>query len=330
MGKNNKRDRYSSSAKSGTYYKNRRKRQRRRNKSNNRCCLNCFITLVVTFVIFVGALYGGAFFAWNQFVEPQVGISLNDALSLAAGLYTYKEDEIVTNPYKESDLTAFYTNLSNALYLDESVDLKKNIFEVLDSFLATSEDENQSTEDQGVVSTRNSIVAAEEGAEGESNTSNSITGNEALDNFLKELKFDFSRLKEYDETYATDSVLSLTDKQLAAFINDTMKTAIQSEGVSSKIPEMVADMGIDLANVVVIPQIAITNKTPTDLTKVKLTLTVQINIRDVAQSVIKKYYEPVAFLSKILPKSFYATVSIYPNDYMAKSEIRKQLVRNTS
>jgi len=321
MGKNNIRDRYSSSAKSGTYYKNRRKRQRRRNKGNNRCCLNCFITLVVTFVVFVGALYGGAFFAWNQFVEPQVGISLNDALSLAVGLYTYKEDEIVTNPYKESDLTAFYTNLSNALYLDESVDLKKNIFEVLDSFLATSEDENQSTEDQGVVSTRNSIVAAEEGTEGESNTSNSITGNEALDNFLKELKFDFSRLKEYDETYATDSVLSLTDKQLAAFINDTIKTAVQSEGVSSKIPEMVTDMGIDLANVVVIPQIAITNKTPTDLTKVKLTLTVQINIRDVAQSVIKKYYEPVAFLSKILPKSFYATVSIYPNDYMAKSEI---------
>ena len=81
-----------------------KERKKRRKKARGRSCwVNCLITLVVLLVITAGALYGGGYFAWKTYAEPNFGISFNDALGLIGSTYIAKEKDIVTKPFEEKD-----------------------------------------------------------------------------------------------------------------------------------------------------------------------------------------------------------------------------------
>ena len=289
-----------------------RKRRRKEEKKSRSCCANCLITLVVLFIFSLGLLYGGGMFAWNQYAKPMFGISFNDALGLVGSTYIAKEKDIVTNPYKDEDVDGFYNELSEALFLDDSVNLKENLSAVLDSYIATIVDKDNS-------SSGSDEALSTEGEEGSTSGSFS-TGNEALDNFLKALKFDFSSLKDYQDEYATPHVLEVTDKQTAAFLNNTIKSAANNEAFSKKLPDFAKD--VKLGDIVDIPQIIVTSDTAVGLENVALTLTVKVNLRKTVKTVAQNFHKLLGPLAGIVPKALYATITIYPNDYLKGAQIK--------
>ena len=290
-----------------------RKRRRKEEKKSRSCCANCLITLVVLFIFSLGLLYGGGMFAWNQYAKPMFGISFNDALGLVGSTYIAKEKDIVTNPYKDEDVDGFYNELSEALFLDDSVNLRENLSAVLDSYIATMMDKDNST-------SGNDEALSTEGEEGGSSSGSFSTGNEALDNFLKALKFDFSSLKDYQDEYATPHVLEVTDKQTAAFLNNTIKSAANNEAFSTILPDFAKD--VKLGDIVDIPQIIVTSDTAVGLENVALTLTVKVNLRKTVKTVAQNFHKLLGPLAGIVPKALYATITIYPNDYLKGAQIK--------
>ena len=284
-----------------------RKRRRKQGEKKHRsCCASCAIVIAVLIVVTAGLLYGGGFFAWKQYAEPMFGISFNDALALVGSTYIAKDSKIVTNPYEEKDLDGFYGSLSSALYLDSSVNLKESLQDVLNGFVKSmTNSEDSSTE---------SVSTAEEGE-----SSSSITGNPAFDNFLKSLSFDFSRLKDYQDEYTTPQVLEITDKQTAAFLDNTIDMALGSEEIKNKLPEIVQN--VSLKEIVDIPQVVITNEKENGLDQVALTLTVRVNLRDTVKEVASTYHKALSAVAYLLPKKLYATITIFPNNYLKEAKI---------
>jgi len=279
----------------------------RKQKRGRSCWANCLITIVVLFVVFVGLLYGGGTLAWNKYLRPEVGISFNDALGLIGGIYSTKEKNVITNAYAQEDIQGFYTELSDALFLDEEMDLKESLSSVVDSYIANmvNGDSSDNSEEEST---------AEEKKSG-------ITGNEDLDNFLKSLKFDFSKLKDYEDEYTTPHVLEITDKQTAAFLDDAIKSALKNESIKQKLPEMA--QGITLENVVDIPQVIVKKEEQTNgLIQTSLTLTVRLNLRQAAKEVASGINSALGFATFLLPKKFLATITIYPSDYLMPAQIR--------
>ena len=292
-----------------------RKQERKKERHKSRCA-RCLVTIVILLVVTVGVLYGGGTFAWNTYAKPKFGISFNDALALVGSTYIAKEKDIVTNPYGEGDLDGFYSELSDALFLDESVNLKESLTEVLDGFVTSMM--NSGEEETTEVPESNELSTAGESTEGDA--ASFTTGNEALDNFLKALKFDFSSLKDYEDEYTTPKVLEITDKQTAAFLNNIIGTAVTSDGVKGKLPELVK--GVDLSQVVTIPQVTVASDNAVGLDGVSLTLTVKLNLRDTIKDVANQIYPALGYVSYLLPKALYATITIYPNDYLKQAQIK--------
>ena len=289
-----------------------RKRRRKQGEKKHRsCCASCAIVIAVLIVVTAGLLYGGGFFAWKQYAEPMFGISFNDALALVGSTYIAKDSKIVTNPYGETDLDGFYGSLSSALYLDESVNLKESLKDVLNGFVV-----NLTKKDEASVE---SVAFLDGGSE--SGSSSSITGNTALDDFLKSLSFDFSRLKDYQDEYTTPQVLNLTDKQTAAFLDNTIDMALGSDALKTNLnlPEQFSSLA--LQDIVDIPQVVITNEKENGLDQVGLTLTVRVNLRDTIKDVASTYHKALSAVAYLLPKKLYATITIYPNNYLKEAKI---------
>ncbi len=287
--------------------KRKRKREQQGEKKHRSCCASCAIVIAVLIVVTAGLLYGGGFFAWKQYAEPMFGISFNDALALVGSTYIAKDSKIVTNPYEEADLDGFYGSLSDALYLDKSVNLKESLVDVLNGFvLSMTKSDDSST-------TTQSVSTAEEGS------SSSITGNAAFDSFLQSLSFDFSKLKDYQDEYATPQVLEITDKQTAAFLDNTIDLALDMDEVKNKLPEQVRS--VSLKEIVDIPQVVITNEKENGLDQVALTLTVRVNLRSTIKEVASSYHKALSAVAYLLPKKLYATITIFPNNYLKEAKI---------
>ena len=295
--------------------KERRKERRKRNKGKEgrSCCSSCIISIVVLFVVTLGAIYGGGWFAWHSYVEPEVGVTFNQALALVGSTYIAKDKDIVTNPFEEKDLDGFYSGLSSALFLDSSVDLKTSLADVLEGFVVGLTKSDESSEEQ------HQQVSTEEESSEETKTT---TGNEALDNFLKELKFDFSRLKEYEDEYATPQILTLTDKQTAAFLDNTIDLALSSEEIKKKVSNIEFVSNVTLQNVVDIPQVVVSKEEINGLKQIALTLTVRVNLRDTVNEIAEAIHPALKVAGFVLPKKLYATMTVYPNDYMKEAKIK--------
>ena len=81
------------------------------------CCLTCSIVCLILLIVFVVALYVGGTFMFKTYVSPHIGgLSLNDAIALAANVLSGKEAKA---DYTEEDLNSFYSGLSDALFLSD-------------------------------------------------------------------------------------------------------------------------------------------------------------------------------------------------------------------
>ena len=81
------------------------------------CCLTCSIICFILLIIFVVALYVGGTILFKEYVSPHIGgLGLNDAIALAANVFSGKEAKTT---YTEDDLDAFYSGLSDAIFLSD-------------------------------------------------------------------------------------------------------------------------------------------------------------------------------------------------------------------
>lgn len=293
-------------------------RRRRRRRSNG--CLKCLTTFLIVCILIVGVVYAGGMFAWKQYAEPTVGITFNEALGVIGTIYGGKESKAVTKPYAEEDLDSFYTDLRSSLYLKDTVDLKDSFSNVVADLLASKE------ETEAEVQT----TAAGEGTPEEETQSSEpfTTGNAAIDDLLNQLDFDFSSLKNYVNEEETPQLLEISDKQLAAFLDDTISSLLTSDAINDKVGELTQSIGmsVDLTNVVKIPQVIIENKNPLDETQTGVTLTVALNLRQTVKSLLSSKSSALGIVAGIVPKAIYATITIFPND----SERSAQIVINAA
>ena len=81
------------------------------------CCLTCSIVCLVLLIVFIVALYVGGTVMFRTYVSPHIGgLSLNDAIALAANVLSGKEAKAT---YTEEDLDDFYSGLSDAMFLSD-------------------------------------------------------------------------------------------------------------------------------------------------------------------------------------------------------------------
>ena len=262
-------------------------------------CGGCALTAVILLVVFVAAIVGGSFFAWGKFVEPKIGVSLKDTISIVTGLYKYDESSIVTNPYdEEKDLNEFYGNLKTSLFLAEDCNIEDSVTSIIGAAMNNTQ--------ESTATPTAYVYTAEDTPE--------TTGSTQFDAFLKDLKFDFSSLKDYEDEYNNPNILSLTDKQLAAFMNASVANILSSDAMK----EQTAQFG-DISNAVNIAQIIIDGKQ--DFYDVNFTATVKINIREAVKGILSQNNIPT-FVASLLPKALYGTIKVYPNDASKASEIK--------
>lgn|GEM_PF-2906593 len=83
-------------------------------------CLTCLIVCLVIMAIFIAALFVGGSILFKSYVSPHIGgVTLSEALSLLRAALNGKE---VSPDYTEEDLDAFYSELSESLFLSEKTE----------------------------------------------------------------------------------------------------------------------------------------------------------------------------------------------------------------
>lgn len=279
-----------------------------------------FAALVV--LIFVGSIVGVTVFTYNtvsdiwwENVGEEANVEFKELFTLFNGLTDTDESKIVTKGYAQEDLDGFYSNIKRKLYLAEDYDL--SLSKIISSVMTKTEsgEQNLSYSTEGVdgydlryvyLDAQGEEITDEEKPSEGSGENPSLTGNEQLDELLKEIKFDFSSLSEYD---GASNILELTDKQIAAAINEALTSL---SGSFDALKQLETTIGKPLSEVLEIKQIIIGgNEVDSKQTSFKITLSVKV--KDLLSNILAQNNLP-PIINSILPKQLYATAIVYPND----------------
>ncbi|MDE7079664.1 MAG: hypothetical protein K2O95_06085 [Clostridia bacterium] len=301
------------------------------------------ILATVFVLIFVGMVVGSTVGAykvaegiWDENIGIEAGVPFKDVFSIFKGVRKNNEKDIVTNAYGEDDLSAFYANIKNKMYLAESyeLDVMKILAKVVGGESQTPSDGSAQTLGDVKVSTRGTygydyvyVYTFADGREIESNEplgheelgidegqddiqeppqGSESTGNSALDDLLKEIEFDFSSLADYD---GSKNILEISDKQLAAFVNEVLS------GIGEFIPAMqeLEDMiGCPLNEVLEVKQIIISG----DIAhpeSVGLKITLNVKLKTLVSGIADANHLP-SIVKSLMPDNIYASVTLYPCD----------------
>ena len=284
------------------------------------------IVALVVVLAFVGVLVGinvsvykTAERVWDENIGIEAGVPFKDVFTIFKGVKKADEKTIVTNAYGEEDLTGFYSNVKNKMYLDESFDLDvmKILGKVMGSDTATGEQDGEvlmssigAYADGTVVESDEplsdeELEIAEDENSGES-TGDTSTGNSAFDDLLGEIKFDFSSLAEYQ---GGRNILELSDKQLAAFINDALS------GLGKVIPsmeELEKTLGCHLNDVIKIKQIIISSEVDKP-ESVSFKITLDLKLKTLVSGIVDAQKLPT-IIKSLMPEDIFASVTVYPCD----------------
>lgn len=289
-------------------------------------------------VVLIAASVAGAFIAWDygwngsqeNSMSNRTGLSLPEAVQLLTDLYK-DGSGVVTNPYdQEKDLQSFYADLKKGLYLSQECDI--TVQDIVGGILADMLNKNgengesgESGEEQTLSNGGQLIMSGEEAPEIGDN--GSITGNEALDKLLESLEFDFSVLEGKDQETLEKEMLELSDKELAAVLNESLSQLTEIDALKN----IENEYGIQIASVLSVQQVIIDEATVTDQKDVRVMVTMKINLRDAAETAFANKKDEiiakllgdanlpdfvksmVGVIPKILPKTLYFTASVYPN-----------------
>ena len=275
--------------------------------------LVCVMLLLVV-IACVGC--GGALWAWDRYAYPYVNLSLPEAFSLASEMYEVDPDKVVTNPYDpEADLDSFYASFKEGMYLSADCDI--TIADIVNAVMPSEGEGEESRVGDDV------------------NAENPDTGSDPLNALLERLEFDFDRLDKQTNEDLEKEVLEIGDKELAAVLNEAMQTAFEID----QLVEISQQYAIDFPNLIKVEQVVIDGVESVarqDDTRVLATVSVNIgdNIEGIARNAYDNILRPqiaeskpdlagtldgmsgtiISVLKKILPKTLYLTVAVYPND----------------
>lgn len=321
----------------GTYLTERdvdkiKKKKTKRRFYTGFACVSIVVVLIATVVV-------GSFVAWDVFAKEPTGISLPEALQMLADLYKDGSD-VVTNPYDpQADLENFYTNLKKGLYLSQDCDI--TVDDIVSGLLSSAMNgqNGENTGESGgdgeqTLSNGSPLIMADESAP-EIGANGSITGNKALDELLESLDFDFSVLEGKDQDALEREMLELSDKELAAVLNESFSSLTEIEALK----KIETDYGVNIANVVSVQQVIIDQATVLEQKDVRVLVTLKLNVRDAAKTALQNNKEQ--FLSKlfkgasvpgivskladavpyVLPENLYVTASVYPNQQTWSAQV---------
>lgn len=278
-------------------------------KKKKRCCLNCFIVVMIIVVVFSGGLVGGAFWAWGKYAEPSMEMSLTEFFGILNKTMNGKEKDIVTNAFEEKDLDAFYEQMKEKMFLKDESNV--TIMDIINGYVPKA---NNTTQPTGYTGTDGydlrPIYSQEENNAKVEASSQVTTGNSDFDKLLQQFDFDFSSLANYD---GAPHVLQITDKELAAVVNQALKSAEQINGFKEQVAQIKNSTGIDIVSLVSLRQIIIDNDNIADQTNIRLSVTLQLKAREMMAQVLEKNGMP-KFLSSFVPKNFFVTTDLYPNN----------------
>ena len=272
------------------------------------------VCVMLFLVVLACAACGGTVWAWNNYAYPYVNLSLPEAISLASEMYEADPSKIVTNPYEpEADLDSFYASFKEGMYLADDCNI--TIRDIVNAVLPEESEGEQTGDDV--------------------NAENPDTGSEQLNALLEMLKFDFDSLDKKQNAALENEVLEISDKELAAVLNEAMQIAFDMEQIN----EVTGQLGEEIKNVVKVEQVVIEDVesvTKQENTRVLVTVSVNIgdNITAIANNAYNNILRPsleednpdlvktlddvvdkaIPVLQKILPKVLYLTVAVYPND----------------
>lgn len=283
-----------------------------------------FAVVSIIFVL-VGVLVAGAFVGWNMYLKEPTGLTLPQGLSLISDLYK-DGSGIVTNPYDpEADKEAFYDNFKKSLYLAEDCDI--NVSDIVSGLLSNMLNGNQgeqSGEQTGELPGGRVLTYSDEQPP-QVGDNGSQTGNPVLDDLLKQLKFDFSVLKGQSDDKLEGSMLELSDKQLAAVINEAFGVINEQE----KVAAFEQEYGIVINEVLSVEQVIIDEATVLDQKDTRITVTVKFDLRDALKTALANNRDAIIaklpsslpdfvksmvdIVPSLLPKTLYLTASVYPN-----------------
>ncbi|MEG1535803.1 MAG: hypothetical protein RR416_02395 [Clostridia bacterium] len=362
MSKASDKERYDKVVNKGKNKKDVPKKKKKAQPKKKNGCLKCLVTSLVLVVVLCGGVVGGGMWAWGKYVQPTMGITLFDAFGALGGLYGAKEADNITNPYnKEAEMTAFYDEFKKKMFIDPSV--KIDLETLLGAFTGGTNQAPVSTPKGSGTYGYDYVATA-----GETPTNpptdpttpptdptkpnGSITGNPALDNLLKDLKFNFSSLATQDLTKA--NILEMTDKQFAALIDTALGMVVKMTNKPAA-PVAVGDVttppapttpdattpptdpttpptdpttpppaapvnplekyGIKLEDIVSVGQVIIKHTNVTDLTDVQMRVTLKLNVAGLITPVVaveSKNEFLGSLAAKILPKTLYVSLTIFP------------------
>ncbi len=305
----------------------------RRRKFAGKIFASVFVLLFVGIVIgtTVGS-YKLAESVWNENIGNEAQVPFNELFSLFKGVRKNNEKDVVSNAFADEDLTAFYANIKNKMYLAEDYDL--DVMKILSKVLAGEEEENSTDQEsagdvkittQGTygydfvyvyeykdgrrVESREPLsdedLPAEDGGQ-EEQPSQESTGNSALDELLKEIQFDFSSLADYD---GSKNILEISDKQLAAFIDEVLG------GIGEFFPalkEMETSMGSALGDLLQIKQIIIFGDVSVPQSA-GLKITLNVKLRNLMSAFVQKN-PALSYVRSLMPQNIYASATVYPCD----------------
>ncbi len=283
-------------------------------------------------LIFVGTIAGvtaGAYTAadriWMENVGEEAGVEFKELFTLFNGVVDANEEKIVTKGYSAQDLEEFYSNLKRKMFLAQDYDL--SISKIISSVMSASGDEQEGQTSYTTVGVDgydlqyvyldadgNTVISDEkpsvedigESDGGQDDANSSVTGNEQLDQLLQELKFDFSSLAQYE---GERNILEISDKQLAAVVNDAFSALASSFG---ELEELEQSIGKPINEVLAVKQVIISGDelSATD-TSIKLTL--EVKAKELLSNLLTQQGIP-SIVNVILPDKLYASVRVYPYD----------------
>lgn len=307
-------------------------------KGHRRRFFTGFAAISIVFVL-ICTLFVGAFVAWDMYAKEPTGLTLPEAVSMLADLYK-DGSGIVTNPYNaETDLESFYTDLKKGLYVSQDCEISIN--DIVSGILsnATSGENGNATEEV-TLSNGKPLVMSDESAP-EVGANGSITGNQALDDLLESLEFDFSVLEGKTDSDLEKEMLELSDKELAAVLNEAF-------GVISEIDALKnfeTQYGLNIAAVVSVQQVIIDKATVLEQEDARVLVTIKLNLRDAAKTALANNKEQllsklfqgkevpsivssaVDALPALLPETLYVTASVFPNQQTWSAQV---IVNNMS
>lgn len=265
-----------------------------------RCCC-CLTSILLMLVIIVGIIFGVGIWAYGKYAEPLVGLKFSEAAGIVTGLYSANEKKIVTNPYDaEADLKGFLSNFKKSIFVSEDTDISVN--DIMQGLIPSNEGGE-------------TTVAVEPVGKFADGTNN--TGNSFLDDLLAKVNFDFSSLENYD---GSPHLLQLTDKQIAALLNDVFKNL--SEGTIPEFDDLTKTLGVKIDEVISVEQVLINGADINNQQDAKLSITIKIKLKDLVKSALTNNgLSQLSFLNFFLPKNIFITATVYPKNEVASAEI---------